>query len=156
MYSGSFFLMNVRDLVQSTVANQSTVWQSHIGLFANYRCLDFHDLCDMIRAGLEFVCFDTVVNSHKNVFINVTAIINTSKIFDKVLEAHSALGLEIWCVQIGVEHYNGERKHKYSVRGTKPRYDVGVTLAVALTKHFHQSLDLLSLAWHSEVRLELS
>lgn len=156
MYPWSLLFVDVRNLVQSTVAHQSAMRERHVGLFANYRRLNLHDLSHVVGAGFEFVSFDAVVNADKNILIYVPAVIDAPKIFDKVLQAHTTLGFEVWRVQVGVEHYDCKRKDEHCVRGTQSGHDVGITLAVALAENFHQSLDLLSLAGHSEVRLELS
>lgn len=152
----SLLFMYVRYLVQSTVTNETSMGQSHVRLLANDGRLDFHHLGDMVRAGLKLVGFDAVVDAGEDVLVDVAAIVDAPQVLHKVVEAHALLRLEVRRVQIGVEHDDCEREHEYRVGRAQPGYHVRIALTVPLTEHFHQTLDLLRLAGHPEVRLEFA
>ena len=68
------------------------------------------------------------------------------------------LRLEAGRVEVCVEEDNGEGEDEGGVGGAGVELgdEVGVALAVPLAEHLHQALDLLRLARHAEVRLELA
>jgi len=58
-------------------------------------------------------------------------------------------------VEVGVQEDDRERQDEDRVRRVQFTGYAGVTDAVPMAKHFHQPLDLLRLAGHPEVCLEL-
>ena len=67
------------------------------------------------------------------------------------------LRLEAGRVEVGVEEDDGEGQDEGGVGGrVQLGHEVGVALAVPLAEHLHQPLDLLRLAGHAEVCLELA
>ena len=61
-------------------------------------------------------------------------------------------------MEVCVEEDDGEGEDEGGVGGAGVELgdEVGVALAVPLAEHLHQALDLLRLARHAEVRLELA
>ena len=60
-------------------------------------------------------------------------------------------------MKVGVEEYDGEGEDEGGVgRGVQLGHEVGVALTISLAEHLHQPLDLLRLARHAEVCLELA
>ena len=57
--------------------------------------------------------------SHLHLLINVTAVVNATKISDKVLNFHPLLRLEAGRVEVGVKEDDGEGKNEYRVRGVQ-------------------------------------
>lgn len=108
MDTGSFLLVNVWYFVQSTIAHQSSMRQRQIRFFAHNRCLYFHHLRHVIGAGLEFVGFDTFVDAHQHVTIDIVAIVNATQILNKIFDTHSTLRFQVRRVQIGVQHNDCE------------------------------------------------
>ena len=66
------------------------------------------------------------------------------------------LRLEAGRVEVGVEEYDGEGEDEGGVGRVQLGRQLRVALAVPLAEHLHQTLDLLRLARHAEVRLELA
>ena len=59
-------------------------------------------------------------------------------------------------VEVGVEHDDGEGEDEDGVGILEALQHCRIALAVALAEDFHEPLDLLRLARHAEVRLELA
>lgn len=109
MNTRPFLLVDVGNLVQSTVAHQPPMRQRQIRFFADNGGLDFHHLGDVIAARFEFVGFDAIVDAGQHVAFDVVTVVDAAQVFDEVLEPHAAFGFQVGRVQIGVEHDDGER-----------------------------------------------
>ena len=59
-------------------------------------------------------------------------------------------------MQVGVEHNDGEGQDEYRVRIAESSHHLRIAHAVTVAEHFHEPLDLLRLAGHPEVSLELA
>jgi len=110
----------------------------------------------MVGARLEFVILHSFVNANQDIFVYVTAIVDTSKILYEILKPHPTLGFQVGRVQIRIKHNNGKGQNKNCIRRAQPRYYVGIALTITLTEDLHQPFDLLRLAGHSEIGLKLS
>jgi len=124
--------------------------------FATDSGLDLHDLGDVVVSGFELGGLDAFVDADEDVTLDVGAVVDAAQVLDEVVELHAPLGLEVGRVQVRVEHDDGEGEHEDGVGAAQPRDQLLVALAVALSEHLHQTLDLLRLARHPEVRLELA
>ena len=116
VYTRPLLLVDVWDLVQSTIANQSSMRQGHVGLLANDRRLNLHHLRNVIRARFELVLLYPLVNSNQYVSVDVAAVVYASEIFHKVVQPHSTLWLQVRRVQVGVQHDYREGQYKNGVR----------------------------------------
>lgn len=108
MHPRPLLLVYVGYLVQAAVADQAAVRQRHVWFFTDNGRLDFHHLRYVIGAGFEFVRLHPFVYARQHVAVNVATIVNSTEVFDEVLEAHASLWFYVRRVQIGVKHYDCE------------------------------------------------
>uniref|UniRef100_A0A182QGI8 Uncharacterized protein n=1 Tax=Anopheles farauti TaxID=69004 RepID=A0A182QGI8_9DIPT len=156
VHAGPFLLVDVRYLVQSAVADEPPVGKRQVRLLADDRCLHLHHLRDVIRAGFELVRLHPLVDAVQHVPIDVVAVVDAAQVLHEIVAPHAPLRLQVGRVQIRVEHDDGEGEHEHGVVRAEPRHDVAVALAVPGGEHLHQPFDLLRLARHAEVALELA
>lgn len=170
-------LVDVGDLVEPAVADESSVWKRQVEFFADDRLLHFHDLRDMVRGCLELRFLDALVDAEQHVLVDVHAVVDAAQVFDEVFRLHPTVGLHVRRMEVGVQHNDGEGKHKdlrrrkfvecltnqtkpivavtYRIWRSQLFNHVWVAHAVAVREHLHESLDFLRFAGHPEVALEL-
>lgn len=93
MNTSPLLLVDVGNLVQTTIAHQPTMRKSQSWFFADDRRLDFHDLRHVVGRRLEFVGSDSIVDGNQHLTVNVSTIVDPAQILDEVFTSHSSLGL---------------------------------------------------------------
>jgi len=91
----------------------------------------------VVLAGLELVALDSVVDALHVVFVDVDAVVDALGHFEELFELHAFTGLHVRVVDARVEQDYGVGEHIYGL---------GVD----------EVLDLLGLAGHAEMGLELA
>ena len=99
----------------------------------------------------DFVLLNFIINGRQVLFRQITIVVQTRIVFDKVLECHSVLDLRV--VGIRIEHND-------RVRQLVCRVSIGkgslVALRVPLGKLEHEPVNLLCFAWQPERLKEAS
>jgi len=112
----------------------------------------------VVLAGLELVALDSVVDALHVVFVDVDAVVDALGHFEELFELHAFTGLHVRVVDARVEQDYGVGEHIYGLVGAvEERLAlVVVALDVAEREGVDEVLDLLGLAGHAEMGLELA
>lgn len=154
-------LVQVGNLIEPAVADETTVWHGQVGLLPHNRLLHFHDLSDVVRAGLKLCGFDPVVNPGQNFSVNVPSVVHAPQVLDKVLQLHASVSLQVRRVKVRVQHDDGKGEDKHAVSSV-PELRSAVkkeqTKFYTLFKTFSKSKLVLrnKLTQHENCRLHIS
>ena len=132
------FFVGIDDLVEPAVADQPPVGQGQTGALGHDGLLDLHHLGHVVATRPELGLSDSVVNTVQHFpanmsrhvtpragkqelysLINVTPVVNATKVSDKILNFHSLLRLEVRSVKISVEENYCEGKDEDGVLGVQ-------------------------------------